>query len=272
MSSSEVDLAWTDHATNELYYAIERCAGAGCSAFVETGRALGENAAGFRDAPLISGATYSYRVRAIGFTGNSGYSNTVVASTTVIAAPAAPSNLAAALSVNSVQLSWIDNAADEAQFAIERCTGVACSAFAQISGVGANITSYLDTAVDAGQSYSYRVRASNSGVYSSYSNVATATTSVTVPTAPTNLSASSSTRRRINLKWVNTATNATTITVQRCTGSTCTGFVSVAQFAGTATFWTDSGRTSGSRYRYRVYASNAGGNSPYSNIASATAR
>ena len=44
-----------------------------------------------------------------------------------------------------------------------------------------------------------------------------------VPTAPTNLAASSSTRARINLTWINTATNATSITVQRCSGSTCTG-------------------------------------------------
>ena len=130
-----IDLAWTDNATNEFYYAIERCAGAGCSNFVEIGRALGENATGFRDAPLTSGATYTYRVRAIGFTGNSGYSNTATAiDNGHRPRPAAPSNLVAAFSGNAVQLSWIDNAVDETQFAIERCAGVACSAFTQISG------------------------------------------------------------------------------------------------------------------------------------------
>jgi hypothetical protein len=109
------------------------------------------------------------------------------------------------------------------------------------------------------------------------SSTTSATISVTpaapsVPTAPSNLAASSSTRARVNLTWVNTATNATTITVHRCTGSTCTGFVPVAQLAATAGSWTDTKVKSRSTYRYRLSASNAAGRSPYSNIASATAR
>jgi hypothetical protein len=46
---SRINLAWTDNATSEFWHAVERCAGAGCSGFVEIGRALGENGTGFRD-------------------------------------------------------------------------------------------------------------------------------------------------------------------------------------------------------------------------------
>jgi len=95
---------------------------------------------------------------------------------------------------------------------------------------------------------------------------------VVAPAAPTNLAASSSARARINLTWTNTATNATSITVQRCSGSTCTAFVDVAQLAATAKSWTDSGVKSRSTYRYRMFASNGAGKSPYSSVASATAR
>jgi hypothetical protein len=95
---------------------------------------------------------------------------------------------------------------------------------------------------------------------------------VVAPAAPTNLAASSSTRARIDLTWTNTATTATSITVQRCSGSTCTAFVAVAQLAATAKSWTDSGVKSRSTYRYRLLASNPAGSSPYSNIASTTAR
>ena len=95
---------------------------------------------------------------------------------------------------------------------------------------------------------------------------------VVAPSAPTNLAATSSTRARIDLTWTNTATDATSITVQRCSGSTCTAFVAVAQLAATANSWTDSGVKSRSTYRYRMFASNDAGSSPYSNIASATAR
>jgi hypothetical protein len=267
-----IDLTWTDRATNELAYAIERCAGAGCSNFVEIGRALGENATGFRDAPLTSGATFTYRVRAIGFTGNSGYSNRVTVSTTTINPPAAPSNLIAAFSGGSVQLSWIDNAVDEDAFLIERCFGIGCSAFFQIGGVGANVTSFIDPVVVEGESASYRIQAVKSGASSDYSNVATVTTPLAAPSAPANLTATSNARRRITLAWTNTAANATSVTVQRCTGSTCTAFVAVAQLAATTTSWIDSGVKSSSRYRYRVYASNPAGSSPFSNVASATAR
>jgi hypothetical protein len=93
-----------------------------------------------------------------------------------------------------------------------------------------------------------------------------------VPTAPTSLAASSSARARINLTWINTAADATSITVQRCSGSTCADFVAVARLAATAKSWTDTGSKSRATYRYRVSASNAVGASPYSNIASATAR
>lgn len=95
----------------------------------------------------------------------------------------------------------------------------------------------------------------------------------TAPSAPTNLAASSNTRRRIDLTWHNTATNATSITVQRCTGDpSCTTFAAVAQLDATATSWRDTAVKSKTTYSYRLRAANAVGTSQYSNVASATAR
>lgn len=92
------------------------------------------------------------------------------------------------------------------------------------------------------------------------------------PTAATNLAASSNVRRRIDLGWTNTATNATSITVERCLGSGCTNFAAVSLLASTASRWTDATVKSRSTYSYRLRASNSAGNSPYSNTATATAR
>jgi len=93
-----------------------------------------------------------------------------------------------------------------------------------------------------------------------------------VPTAPVSLVASASVRRRIDLTWTNTAASATSITVQRCAGTTCTAFADVALLAATATSWADVGVRSRTTYRYRLYASGDAGISPFSNVASATAR
>jgi len=92
------------------------------------------------------------------------------------------------------------------------------------------------------------------------------------PTAPTNLVARSTAPARIDLTWTNTATNATSVSVERCRGSVCMKFKAVAQLGATATSWSDTAVTSGAIYRYRVRASEGSRNSPYSNIAKVRAR
>jgi predicted phage tail protein len=174
---------------------------------------------------------------------------------------------------SSVNLAWADDATNELGYAVERCPGASCSAFVEIGRTGENATGFRDTPLPAGTTYGYRVRALGFTGNSAYSNAATATTpGDPTPAAPAALSASSNARRTISLAWINTAMNATSIIVERCKGSMCTGFTPVAQLAATASFWTDSGLRSGFTYRYRVYASNSAGSSPPSNIATATAR
>jgi predicted phage tail protein len=100
--------------------------------------------------------------------------------------PTAPSNLTAtAISCSCIALNWRDNSTNESGFKIERCQGSGCSNFAQIAQVGANVTSYNDTTVTAGVSYSYRVRAFNTAGNSAYSNTATATPSPSPCPSPT---------------------------------------------------------------------------------------
>ncbi|MGE5611195.1 MAG: hypothetical protein ACM359_18240, partial [Bacillota bacterium] len=98
--------------------------------------------------------------------------------------PAAPTLLAATspeAGVN-VALQWQDNASDEINFRLERSAdGVNFQEVATlpaISGTG-GIGTYVDAAPGAGVTFTYRVRAFNAGgggLYSAYSNTATATT------------------------------------------------------------------------------------------------
>ncbi len=95
--------------------------------------------------------------------------------TTTTTAPAAPTNLnAAATSSSQIQISWTDNATNEAGYRIERSTDNVN--FAEIAQSLGNVTSFIDSGLSASTKYYYRVRAYNSAGNSAYSNVASATT------------------------------------------------------------------------------------------------
>lgn len=90
--------------------------------------------------------------------------------------PAAPTNLTA-LSPNNngakkslVTLVWDDNADNEQVYHVERSTNPNNFFFVELGTVGVNSTSYEDRTVQGRTTYYYRVRASNPGGYSAYSN------------------------------------------------------------------------------------------------------
>ena len=177
VSSSQINLTWTDSDDTEQGFKIERCTGAGCSDFAQIAT-VGANVTSYSNTGLTASTSYSYRVRAYNAAGDSGYSNTATAVTQAAPAlPAAPSNLAAtAVSKSQINLTWTDNATNETGFHIERCKGSTCTNFAQIATVGANVTSYSNTGLTANTTYRYRVCAYNASGKSGYSNIATATT------------------------------------------------------------------------------------------------
>ena len=180
-SAVRINLTWTDNATNESRFEVERCAGAGCTDFVQIG-VRGTNTTTFSDAPLAAGTVYSYRVRAGNSGGTSDYSNVAEAATA--AALGAPANLtAAAVSQSQINLAWADPGDTETGLQIERCVGQGCTGFSWIASLGPNVTSYSDQGLSSSTSYSYRVRAFNADEVSPYAPVASATTLNAPPVA-----------------------------------------------------------------------------------------
>jgi len=176
VSAGQINLTWTDNASNETGYVVERCQGAGCSTFASIAT-LGANATSYNNNTGLSPSTpYSYRVKATNGAGDSGYSNTASA-TTQGTLPAAPSGLGAtAVSSSQINLAWTDNASNETGYVVERCQTTACT-FASIATLGANVTSYNNTTgLSPSTSYSYRVKATSGAGDSGYSNTASATT------------------------------------------------------------------------------------------------
>ncbi len=86
-SSSQINLLWTDNATNEDGFRIERCQNAGCTNFAQIAETAA-NTTSYNDMGLAASTTYRYRVRAFNAGGNSDYSN--IAEATTDAAPPPP--------------------------------------------------------------------------------------------------------------------------------------------------------------------------------------
>ncbi|TAL02033.1 MAG: hypothetical protein EPO07_07745, partial [Verrucomicrobia bacterium] len=104
----------------------------------------------------------------------------VVSSATLPPPPAAPTNLVAtAASYSQINLTWSDASTNEDNFLIERSTNNVD--FTQIGSVGAGVTAYSSTGLNASTLYYFRVRAGNTGGNSAYSTVASATTLAAPP-------------------------------------------------------------------------------------------
>ena len=168
-SVNQINLAWTDNATSESGFKIERKIGAsGTYAEVATTAA---NATAFSDSGIADNTEYYYQVRAYNMDGASAYSNEANA-ITPLAPPNAPSNLTAtAVSASQINLAWMDNSITETETKIERKIGVN-GVYAEIATIGANVTSYADNGLSTDALYYYRVRAINAAGYSNYSNIA----------------------------------------------------------------------------------------------------
>lgn len=178
-----IDLAWSDNSAVEDGYEVQRLF---CSTYYGYDycyyspiATLGANATSYSDVGLGAGEFHSYVVVALK---DGGYSTTSdEASAWSSPPPAAPSNLSAtAVSAGQIDLAWTDNASDEDFFYILRCLGdaVTCddASFVLIAGTNANVTSFTDTGLQPGTTYTYRVLAVRGGRSSDPSNDATAST------------------------------------------------------------------------------------------------
>ena len=259
VNQTRIALVWTDHSTNEAGFKVERKTGAG--AFVQVGTA-GVNATSFADTGLVANTEYVYRVRAYNVTANAAYTNEATAKT-FPQPPTAPTGLTAGPMVNlQISLTWQDKSANEDSFRLERKLG-AGGTFVQIAKIAKNTTSHVDSALSPVTQYFYRVRASNLGGHSGYSNEATATTLVKPPTAPSNLTGTTASQTQINLAWTDNANDEDGFKIERKNGSGA--FTEIASVAPNVKTYQDNGLSQDIEYVYRVRAFNAGGNAGYSN-------
>jgi hypothetical protein len=259
MSPAQNNLRWND-VVGDTGMRIERCAGAGCAAFVAVGQVAG-NVATFADTGVTAATLYRYRVRAF----NAGGDSLASAVAELTSQPNAPTNMTATtMSASQINLAW-SATGGESGFRIERCTGTGCTSFAQFAQTAANVTAYVNVSLPPATVLRYRVRAFTTGGQSAYSNISEATTRTATPTG---LVATTTSALQITLRWSDVAGDAG-VRVERCAGSACTNFSVVGQVAGNVATFVDTGVTAATLYRYRVHAFNAGGDSLPSGVVQA---
>jgi titin len=263
-ATPQASLAWTDVATDETGYVVERSTDGGVNFSVLA--TLGADAISHVDLAVTAGNAYDYRVAAFNAGGPSAYSNTATATIPGLQAPNAPNALEAVVEADipMIHLTWADNSLDETGFVIQRSTdGVA---FSDLANIGANVATYDDLAVFGGYTYTYRVAAFNANGTSAYSNTASGIMppDATPPAAPSNLSAASVTQTSLRLNWQDNSNNELGFTVQRATNSTFTKNVVNINVGPNVSFYDFIGLNKNTKYFFRLLAFNANFSSPWS--------
>ena len=179
----QVLLTWTDTATNESGFVIERATNGGAfAALVTVGPRNNTGSVSYTDVSVEAGMDYAYRVRAVNAGGFSDYSNT--ATVTIPAPPAAPSTVRATSFRQGnnarVRLTWTDNATDETGYRIQYATNATFTANLVTSTTGANATTFTTGNVPRSTPFYFRVQAINGAGGSAWVNA----TPFPITTAP----------------------------------------------------------------------------------------
>ena len=266
IAGNQADLSWSDIATNEDGFVVERSPDGVDYAEIAT---LPAGTTSYSDNGLNSSQRYYYRIRAYNSEGYSAYSSEKDVLTHQ-SPPAEPGN-ATATAASSVQVnvSWSDDSSNEDGFQVERSlNGVD---FSIVATTPPGITNIRDLSLTPSTGYHYRVSAFNSGGRSSHSAMTSASTrapATSVPGAPTNLTANPANADEINLSWIDNAGNEDGFKVERSTNGTTFTLLKTIP-AADVTDHVDAGLEPSTTYYYRLRAYNAAGNSPFTNIDSA---
>lgn len=84
--AGQIGLAWTDNATGETQWRVQRCSGVACSGFLDAAF-LEPNVTNYTDTGLLPSTLYRYRVYALSSSGAGAYSNIAETTTLPISAP-----------------------------------------------------------------------------------------------------------------------------------------------------------------------------------------
>jgi alpha-tubulin suppressor-like RCC1 family protein len=160
VSSTRINLTWTDASTNEDGFKVYQ--GPDSSNVTTLLATLGAGTTSHSDTGLTASTNYYYKVAAFNAGGESAASNIDNATTLPppVTVPAAPTNLqATVVSSNVVTLTWDDNSTDEAGFRVYRGPTFTPQIGADL---GEGVRAFTDTTAPASTTFVYQVQSFNS--------------------------------------------------------------------------------------------------------------
>jgi subtilisin family serine protease len=183
VSSSQIDLTWTDGSDDENGFSIERSTDGGVT--YEPAAQVAANSSGYSDTGLTPSTTYWYRVRADNTAGSSSWVVSESATTQAPPpAPSAPVSLDATVaSHQQIDLAWSDVGGEDG-YRVERSEDGGAT-WTEAGTSGADVTVFSDMGLTPSTLYTYRVQAFNGTGPSGFSPEAEATTAE----APSSVSA-----------------------------------------------------------------------------------
>lgn len=265
----EIDLSWTDVATNEFGYKIERSQD-GSTGWTNV-VTVGADSTSATDTGLADNTTYYYRIYGFNLVGNSATVGVVNATTDDQIPPGSPISLMiTGVGFFNVDLEFEDTADNETGFIVESSPdGVSSWTVAATRGAHTDPTNSIAGVTVSGLSdattYWFRVAATNETEQSQfYSNiVSTNTLDQVAPADPGGLFATGVGPSVMELAWTDNSDNETGFEIERKLTGTPDAFELIHTTAAGIQSYTDTGLQPETGYTYRVRAVNETEQSDY---------
>lgn len=262
-----LEISWTDRSTTEDSFIIQRSLdGINFVPLATPVLPIDKPGVGQRlsavDSNLAPGTTYYYNVVAHSNLGGDSAPSGASSGTTFANPPALPTGIVVKVqSSTSILVSWRDTANNENGFHVDRSDNggdsfISLPDVAASPGTGVTV-SFTDSGLNPNTSYIYQVRSFNGGGTSGFLRSAAA---LTLPAAPTAVTASALGNGSIVLGWTPDASGADGFKVERkSTG----GFAQIATTGPGDASFSDPNVTANTTYVYQIRAFNKSGNSAY---------
>ncbi|MDO4558829.1 MAG: fibronectin type III domain-containing protein, partial [Planctomycetia bacterium] len=257
LSATEIRITWTGVASSSTEYTVERATATG-GPWTEVATVTDST---YTDTGLMASTRYYYRVTASN--GGGSAVSTSVNATTQAAPPLAPVGVVASVSGTQITLTW--NAISNARsYIVERSLN-GTGGWTQIGT--STKASYTDSGLGGLTTYYYRISAVNTVGTGESSSVVSGTTPEAPPAAPEGVTVTPVSGSEMEITW-DAVSGATTYMVERSANGR-SGWIAVAGRT-TELSVTDSGLSGGTKYYYRVTASNRVGSGVSSTVVQGT--